>query len=178
MTDFRHREQNIAANGRIDILGDAPVSPFILYDQIPVYRRNADPEYTSYIEAMTGNWTDTPLSVAFFSKENIRILQNGIRAGVYKLSGENYVIPPQDEDTLKIIMRSIFLEHAANMPTNIRGQIEALNNLVYDYAIPQIYNELQAYLKYKHDASTLVMPIAHPVNNSTKHKTLELNRFL
>jgi signal transduction histidine kinase len=73
------------ANGRINIL--QPPNALTLQDK-PVYT-------SSYNDAMTGNWSDTPLSKAFFSVENQQILQNGIRAGVYEQSRGKYMISQQ-----------------------------------------------------------------------------------
>lgn len=154
------------SNGRIDLL-HAP-NPISLYDK-PIYT-------SSYKDAMTGNWADTPLSLAFFSKENQQILQNGIRAGVYKMSGNKSIISQQSNSDLKIIMRAIFLEHSKNNTTSIRTQIEVLNQHVLKYSIPRIYGETQGYLKYLQDASTLVVPLSNPIHMSLD-KTLELKPF-
>ena len=154
------------SNGRIDLL-HAP-NPISLYDK-PVYT-------SSYNDAMTGNWADTPLSIAFFSQENQQILQNGIRAGVYKMSGNKSIISQQSNSSLKIIMRAIFLEHSKNNYTDIRNQIEVLNQHVLKYSIPRIYGETQGYLKYLQDASTLVVPLSNPISMSLD-KTLELKPF-
>ena len=154
------------SNGRIDLL-HAP-NPISLYDK-PIYT-------SSYNDAMIGNWADTPLSIAFFSQENQQILQNGIRAGVYKMSGNKSIISQQSNSNLKIIMRAIFLEHSKNNYTNIRNQIEVLNQHVLKYSIPRIYGETQGYLKYLQDASTLVVPLSNPIYMSPD-KTLELKPF-
>jgi hypothetical protein len=126
---------------------------------------------------MTGNWYDTALSNAFFSSSNIKIVQNGIRAGVYKKSNGQYVIGEQNGDELKIVMRSIFLQYAKNLPNNITGQIQELNNLVFGYSVNQVYGEAQGYMTYKKDVSTLVVPIAHPILSYTNDKQLELKRW-
>lgn len=154
-------------NGRVDIEGHNPFDRFILHDQIPTQQDNY------YREALTGNWTDTVLSNTYFGENNINTLQDGIKKGVYEKSGGTIRIGNQDEDTLKIIMRSIFLQHSVNRPTDISGQVKALNSLVLNYCVPQVYGEAQGYLKYKNDVSTLVVPLCRPVStyNST---TLEL----
>ena len=59
------------------------------------------------------------LSETFFNAGNIRIIQNGLKAGVYKLSNGRFLIGDQEEDTLKIIMRSVFLQNATNLPNKI-----------------------------------------------------------
>jgi len=156
-------------NGRVHILGSNAPDPFSLYDKIPV-RQN-----TTYKNALQGNWTTSPLSNAFFNKDNIQHIQDSLRKGVYNLSKGRYMISPQNEDTLKIIMRSVFLQSSVNLPTNITGQIAALNQLVLNYAIPQVCGEAEAYIKYKSDVSNLAVPLDAPTYVSTAgQNTLEL----
>jgi hypothetical protein len=156
------------ANGRVDILGHNAYNRFGLHDRIPVQQPD-----TYYKEALTGNWNCTTLSSSFFSAQNIRILQNGIKAGVYNKSNGRFLIGDQEEDTLKIIMRSIYLQHASNLSTNIVQQVAALNKLVLDYCVPQVYGEAQGYIKYKNDVSTLVVPLCRPTS-TYRTNTLEL----
>ena len=159
-------------NGRVDILGPNLPDPFSLYDKIPVAQT------TSYKDALQGNWTKSPLSCSFFSAENIQIIQNGIRAGVYNSSKGRYTVAPQNEDTLKIIMRTIYLQHAVNNPCHVTQQVEELNKLVAEYAIPQILGEVEAYIKYKYDVSTLAIPLQRPAYMSTAgSNSLELKPF-
>ena len=161
---------NTSSNGRVDILG--PIGPqFGFADKIPLKH------CVTYRDALVGQWTDTLLSCTFFSKENIEILQNGIRAGVYNKSSGQFMIGQQNCDELKIIMRSIYLQHSKNLPCDIKQQIITLNNIVLQYAIPQVYNAAIGYMKYKHDASTLAIPISLPANTSPKTNTLELRPF-
>jgi hypothetical protein len=126
---------------------------------------------------MTGNWYDTKLSNAFFSSGNIQIIQNGIRSGVYNKSNSQYVIGEQKQDELQIIMRSIFLQYSKNLPDNIPQQIEDLNKTVLDYAVNQVYGEADGYMKYKRDASTLVVPLALPILSYSNSKQLELKKW-
>tara|TARA_B100000524_G_scaffold116317_1_gene56875 strand:- start:3 stop:500 length:498 start_codon:yes stop_codon:yes gene_type:complete len=158
---------NNYSNGRVDILQPDPSLQFSLYDKIP-----CDSKSTEYRDALKGNWKESPLSLTFFSAQNIQILQNGIRAGVYNLSKGHFTISPQCTDTLKIIMRSVFLSYSANKPNNISSQVSALNQIVLDYCIPQVYGEAQGYMKYLEDASTLVVPIDRPVQDDVNDKTL------
>ena len=69
-------------------------------------------------------------------------------------------------------MRSVFLSYSANKPDNIQSQVAALNQIVLDYCIPQVYGEAQGYMKYLEDASTLVVPIDRPVQVDVNDKTL------
>ena len=162
---------NSGVNGRLDIRQPLKADIFQLYDKI-----NLNNKSTNYQEALTGNWDSNILSSAFFSAQNVRILQNGIRAGVYQKSQQRFSIGDQNEDTLKIIMRSTFLSHAVNLPNNITEQISELNKLVVDYCVPQLLGECEGYIKFKDDVSSLVVPIDRPM--STYHSnTLETKRF-
>ena len=169
-----------SSNGRVDILTSNKASAeapdisnlFAMYDKIPAN------QCTTLREPTLGQWDDTPLSNSYFSKQNIQIIQNGIRAGVYDKSNGQYVIGYQDCDALKVIMRSVFLQHAANQPKNVQGQIEQLNQIVLDYCIPYLYNESIAYVKYLEDQSTLVVPLAREVRPDRNYNQLELKPWI
>jgi len=162
---------NKVNNGRVDIKTPNTSQLFQMYDKIPAT------QCVSFRNATEGLWTETQLSQAFFSQENIQILQNGIRAGVYQKSKGQYLIGTQDCDSLKIVMRSVYLQNAANQPDHIPEQIEQLNNMVLNYCIQQVYSEAQSYIKYIDDVSTLVVPIAHPVMTSQNDRQLELKKW-
>ena len=162
---------NESSNGRVNILGPNIEQQFSMYDRIPVNSTKH-----SFRDAMSGNWYNTHLSNAFFSSKNTQILQNGIRAGVYNKSNQKYVVGEQNMDELQIIMRGIFLQYSKNLPTNIPEQINDLNKVVLDYSINQVYGEADGYMKYKRDASTLVVPLTMPIMVSTNGKQLELKK--
>ena len=159
---------NCNSNGRVDILGNNAMDCFHLYDRIAVSQGD-----TYYRTAMTGNWDNSMLTKTFFSADNMRILQNGIKAGVYHKSNGRFQIADQDPDVLKMIMRSTFLQSSKNLPTNITEQVKQLNDLVLGYAVPQVLGEAIGYVKYKNDASMMYTPMQRPA--STYHSnTLEL----
>jgi hypothetical protein len=74
-------------------------------------------------------------------------------------------------------MRSVYLQNAANQPNNITQQVAELNKIVLNYCIQQVYSEAQGYLKYIDDASTLVVPIAHPVMTDNTDRELEFKTW-
>ena len=162
---------NKSNNGRVDIKSPNTSSLFEMYDKIPAN------QCVTFRNPTEGLWTDTQLSQAFFSQQNIQQLQNGIRAGVYHKSNGQYTIGPQDCDSLKIVMRSVYLQHAANQPNNITQQVVELNKIVLNYCIQQVYSEAQGYMKYLDDASTLVVPIAHPVMADNTDRELEFKTW-
>lgn len=158
-------------NGRVDIKSPNTSELFQLYDKIPAN------QCVTFRNPTEGLWTDSNLSNVFFSLQNIQIIQNGIRAGVYHKSNGQYMIGPQDCDSLKIIMRSVFLQHSINQDFNIPQQIAELNKIVLDYSIQQVYSEAQGYMKYINDVSTLVVPIAHPVMADNTDRELEFKKW-
>jgi hypothetical protein len=158
-------------NGRVNIKSPNTSALFQMYDKIPAN------QCVTFRNATEGLWDQTSLSQTFFSQQNIQIIQNGIRAGVYHKSNGQYTIGPQDCDSLKIIMRSVFLQYSANQPKNIPQQIAELNKIVLNYCIQQVYSEAQGYMKYIDDASTLVVPIAHPVQASNTDRQLEFKKW-
>jgi len=157
-------------NGRVRLNKDENGTAFFLQDMIPKNER------TNYYNATQYMFTPTLLSRTYFSLENIDIIQNAIRAEIYKKTNNKYIIDKQDYDQLKIIMRSIFLQHSVHQDHNIKNQIQTLNDMVLDYCIPKVYSELISYLKYKEDISTLATPMDNPIHISVD-KTVELNRF-
>ena len=159
---------NKVNNGRVDIKSPNTSTLFQMYDKIPAN------QCVTFRNATEGIWTVDSLSNAFFSEQNIQIIQNGIRAGIYHRSNGQYVIGAQDCDSLKIVMRSVFLQNSANQPNNITQQIAQLNKIVLEYCIQQVYSEAQGYMKYINDASTLVVPISHPVMANENDRQLEL----
>jgi hypothetical protein len=160
-----------STNGRVDIATPDTNTLFAMQDRIPV---NQCP---SYRDANIGNWYDTQLSDVFFSRENIKIIQNGIRAGVYHKSVGAISVGDQSCDELKTIMRSIFLQYAQNRARNVPEQVKELNDLVLAYAVPQVHGEAEAYIKYRRDVSTLVVPIDRPIQSNTNDKQLILNKW-
>lgn len=158
-------------NGRVNLLQNKedPTVLFRMQERISLKNKA-----TEYREALNGTLEDSVLSRAYFSAKNIQILQNAIRAGVYEKSNNQYVVAPPNIDILKIIMRSTYLSYAEHYPNKILEQIERLNSIVLDYAIPATYNEAVGYLRYIEDQSTLVVPLELPLNHDRQYKQLEL----
>lgn len=172
-TDTILQPENSNLNGRVNIIDIPQKVLFEMQEKIAVKNKTSE-----YREALQGIWEDSMLSKAYFSKENIQIVQNGLRAGVHKMSNEKYIIAPQNIDTLKIIMRSIFIQHAEHNENDITGQIVKLNNLVLDYAVLNVYNEIDGYVKYCRDQSTLVVPLELPRQVDREFKQLEMKNWV
>ena len=160
-------------NGRVNII--EPPAKNLLFQMAEKIELKNKP--TDYRDALTGTWEHNMLEQVFFSAENIQIIQNAIKGSVYKLSNNRYILPNQNIQQLKIIMRGMYLQYAEHYADNIKGQVERLNKLVLDYAIPSVYNEAVSYEKYCRDASTLVTPMARPLQHNRDYKQLELKHW-
>lgn len=162
--------ESIKYNGRVNTLeiNENPDARFDMYERIAVKNKA-----TEYRQPLLNDFETSSLSQAFFSKENVQIVQNGLRAGVYKLSGsKQIVVSPQNIDVLKTIMRHMFIQYAQFLPDNIPKQIERLNTSVWEYAVPSVYAEAMGYLKYLQDTSSLVVPIDLPKQVDRCYKSI------
>lgn len=162
-------------NGRINIIQPPDIGlQFQMTEKIQIANKSSD-----YRDATLGIFENTLLATVFFSAGNIQILQNGLRAGVYNLSKGLYVLPNQNSNNLKIIMRSIFLQNAnhTNDAAKVTAEVERINKLVLDYCIPTVYNEAVGYEKYTQDQSSLAVPLEHPKQNDRDYKQLEQRSY-
>jgi len=134
---------------------------------IPGYSHETTVDKNFIDDMLRGNWEKTTLSVAFFSPDNIKNIQNSIRKGVYDRSGsKKYIIDDQSVDELKIIMRGMYYQYARNLETNVKEQIEDLNNKVVNYSAPHILSAVDHYHYYINDISHLPVPMQQPQNIS------------
>lgn len=161
-------------NGRVDIIQSPNTDAVFKMQERNAFKNKA----TSYYEALDNIWEDNVLSKMYFSAKNIQILQNGIRAGVYAMSGNKFVVGFPNIDTLKIIMRTTFLQYAEYDLKNVKAEITRLNQIVLDYAVPATYGEAVGYEKYREDQSTLVMPLERELPHDRNYKQLELKNWV
>lgn len=161
-------------NGRVDLLSQENIKTKMEMMEKVNIRNKA----TSYSDALQGQWEETVLSQCFFSKENIQIIQNAIRANVYEQSNRQYVIAPPNLDSLKIILRSTFLSYAEFNTANITQQIERLNDIVIKYCTKELYSATTSYVKYLKDQSTMYEPLKRELQHDRQYKELQLKDWV
>jgi hypothetical protein len=164
-------------NGRVNLSAPSgPGGPA----EVPGFSHRTTTETTFATDALRGNWEVTPLSKAFFSKENAMIIQNAIRKSVYEKSGpKQYKISDQSADELTIIMRTMYLQYAQNLPYDIVGQVTDLNKKVVDWSVPHILSAVDHYQYYLNDISHMPVPMARSVSlSSAGTKSLPQNPFI
>jgi hypothetical protein len=129
-------------------------------------------------EALRGIKSTSDVSTIFFCKENIEAVHQAIRYSVFVRSCEKHVIGRQSQDELKIVMRSIYLQHAKDLPYEVAKQVRELNGMVIDWCVNRILSELEMYMQYTRDISQLPVPLERSQNTSVAGtKVLEIKRF-
>ncbi len=165
-------------NGRVN-LADFPGAGGSV-EKIPGYTHETKVENDFEHDMLLGNWESNNLSKAFFSPENIKLIQNSIRKEVMVRSGDKrYVIDEQSVDELKIIMRGIYYQYARNLPRDIAAQVADLNQKVVDWSAPHILSAVDHYFYYLKDISTMPVPLQMPQSmSSAGTRTLPTNPYM
>ena len=159
-------------NGRVDILDNNNNKGSVKIVRESILAENN-------VNSISQSLTNTPLSLSFFSKENINKIQLLIRRTVYFRSNNNHIISNQNEQELLIIMRSMYLQHGKNLNYDIDKQTNVLNNLTVDWAAINIISNIDQYISYKKTCSTLPMPLERAQLPSQKGtKTLEITKSI
>lgn len=142
------------ANGRINIM-NSEMSSYPFFSE-------KDDNYAFNKHAVTAIYEHNDLQEQFFSNKNILLLQKKIKKGVYKQSKNSHVISDQDLKTLKIIMKSIYLQYGKNLENDICQQVKTLNKMVLNYCINNIISNIELYLIYKKRVSYNPVPLELP----------------
>ena len=123
--------------------------------------------------------TTTKLNFAYFSKQNIDIIQNALRYKVWIRTNKQHIIERQSDTELGIIMRAYYLQYGKNLPDHIPEQVEELNNMVIEYLVPKILVQIQQYLSYLKDISTPYKILDRAKNTAiVGEKSFSLARFI
>jgi hypothetical protein len=183
-SDFYKMENNLpintnySTNGRVLFDIKSPAKQFNLFEENKMTQGNVS-------SVLNYSQESTPLSNTFFSETNIDNLQQLIRLEIFKqcerdndpiLTNHKPIhISNQNTTSLKIIMRSIYLQYGKNLPTNINQQVNELNKMVLQECVTSIITNLKQYLGYINDIQRLPNPMNHPSNVSSKgEKTYSL----
>jgi len=105
----------------------------------------------------SNNYTDL-MTEAFFSVENMDIIQNMLIKNVFYKSNESLRINKIKQETLIQVMNSIWTNHCRFLPYNHKEQIRELDNKVSDYLVPLLLNEEKFYLNYLRDSNRTNLP--------------------
>lgn len=162
-------------NGRVQIdIDDKNMYKMYNLHEDPINNNNFFTE-----ESIKGIQEKNKTNIIFFSQKNIDALQEGIRYKVYVQSNKKFIIDKQSEDELKIIMRSVYLQHAYFDDENYLKEIKYLNGIILDFCVPRILREINQYMLYTNDIKNLPKPMEYGKFSTNKGtKVLELKNFM
>lgn len=121
---------------------------------------------------------NTPVSLLFFSDENMARIQKQIKKEIFRLSNGAFKLDvDQDEQDLLLAMRYIFIEYSKNLPTHIVKQVKILNRHLLNFIIHDDGGALMTNIKqhygYQKEISRPIRPLDQPLNvNSKGRRTL------
>lgn len=107
---------------------------------------------------------ETPLNTVFFSVDNINHIQKRIYEQVLLMSGNKYHIDRQNDDEVKIVMRSYYLMFGQNNPLAVAQELDDLNGRVVGYCAAKVFSEVDFHMFYRKDIEDFPAPIANPMN--------------
>jgi hypothetical protein len=146
-------------------LHDMPIAFFNDNVQAKELRNQLIKNQVRISECEQGNLENT-----FFSDENIELINKQLILTVFKKTNGQYKIPNQSKQTLEIVMRYVFLEHARHLPYDIQGQIRELNCRIIGEILPGIVTQITQrieYLKTINEPRKLI-PLPTNVNGGTR----------
>jgi hypothetical protein len=164
--------------GRIPTFNDTSVPrlPFML--STPYKDGKPIDGHTPFDDLIGRQYAPTLVSKLFFSQDNIETLQQKIHEQVWLMSNKKYNIDRQNDDQIKIIMRSYYLMFGQNNDNHVAEELESLNRRVVGYASAKIYSEVEFYQFYRKDIEDFAPPIAGPINTQVYGtRTGELKSF-
>ena len=173
-------------NGRVptDAPGARPPAPFQLFsDALPSASQSAGPTASGFMtDTMQHVWQSRDVGDAtelFMSKANVDAVQEAIRYRVYVASGGKHVIGRQSDVELALVMRSVLLQRGRNDDASSAvEQVRQLNAEVLAWCVPRIVTEVNQYVRYREDVSTLPTPMAYGESATMKgSRELHLKTF-
>uniref|UniRef100_A0A6C0JI30 Minor capsid protein P8 central region domain-containing protein n=1 Tax=viral metagenome TaxID=1070528 RepID=A0A6C0JI30_9ZZZZ len=178
LTSTNQQFPNTKRNGRVPNMLDPALQElsarqYSLYEEKPVFLGS------DIRQQLIGNVHHaTPLNTAFFSKSNIDYIQQAIQDQVFLMSGNKHRIDRQNDDDVKLIMRSYYMMFGRNNPNTVESDIADLNARVIGFSSARIFSELDFYLFYRQDIAEFAPPIANPMDVHVKGtRTGELKSF-
>ena len=149
------------------------ISAELSYDNYKLFQENKNLKNFNE-EAIKGVHVNNPLANIFFSQANIDALQESIRYLVYQKSCQRFIISRQSDTELKLIMRAYYLQEGVHRQYDILDEVKSLNNLVLNYAVPKIIQEVQMFNKYKEDVNKNPTPMLARGEHSSSKGTRQL----
>lgn len=134
------------------------------YSDYKLYEDNGQ-QNTIYRDLLKTRVERNPVSDAYFGDANINHLKKLICDQVYQQSGGQYKISPQSQNTepLVMVMMTYYLDHARNLPNDIKKQVAELNYMVILDMVPRTLSNIKQQLSYIRDRSQQPLAMDRPM---------------
>ena len=123
-----------------------------------------------------------PVARAFFSKQNVKLMQCKIKQSVYnETKGKVILEEDLDESDLLIAMRALYLQEGRFLPDKvdkIDHQVKRLDLKVINYIVPDIITNIKQQYYYIKEINSPIKTIDRPINDSVKGRKLLQSTFL
>jgi len=158
-----YRDYDETTNER-DIVHKLEKAPFLFTNEHPqnYFQRYNNVKQCEEDKCMDAN-DDDLVKEAFFSRDNIEIVQNMIIKNVAKKSGK-YIIARQKDVDVMILMNNVYHDYAQHLPYNLKEQVQELDDRVVNFITPWLINEIEAYQNYLIDSNAPLRPPELPIN--------------
>jgi hypothetical protein len=112
------------------------------------------------------------LEETFFSEDNVALINKQLILTVYRKTKQQFLICPQKDQDLIIVMRYVFIEYSKNLPYNIKEQVSELNCRVISEILPIVISNADQKIGYIRDSTTQPIGPPLPVNTKNLERTL------
>jgi hypothetical protein len=124
-------------------------------------------EYNCSDDMLAGIVEQSPLSILYFSKKNIDLIQKYIKYFVFKKI--NYRIGNQNEQTIKSYMREAYLEYYPSLGGKcVNELLHRLNNILVNIVVKIIVTNISQQLDYIKDSESQPELMNYGKNDSIK----------
>ena len=115
----------------------------------------------------------SPVGKIFFSKDNIKRIQNMIKIEVFNRTKGKFILDDdQEDDDVVIVMMYIYQEEARHLPEHIIHQVKRLNQKVINYCIPDILTNIKQDYNYQKEINEPLKVLDRPINDNNKGRKL------
>lgn len=172
-TVFTNKDSGIAGYGSTPNMGQYEETPqFSKFQELYGQNRTFSDNYCGggSTLALGGlQIENNPVSLLYFSDENMNRIQKQIKTEVLRLSNGAFKLDAnQDEQDLLLAMRYIYIEHSKNLPSHIVRQVKILNRHLLNYIIPDIMTNIKQHYEYLKEISRPIRPLDQPLNVNNK----------
>lgn len=182
-----HPKLNILDN-KVDTLDVVSFAPFLMWNEhdskyfenIGAINKIAIDDNGIYDTSKSctsdDNYADL-LNEAFFSAENMEIIQNMLIRDVFYKSNKTLRINKIKSETLIQVMNHMWTNFCRFLPYDLKEQIRDLDKKVVEYLLPLLLKESQFYFNYLRDSDRTNLPLIDRPIIVTKDRKQQLPSF-